>query len=239
MIKSRICQLVFQTAYCMLAIVAVAANLGLFKGEFNSDFYVYYTNLSNYICIGFMFASLVYTIKSANKKEDGYISLAPTFKFLCVILISVTFLVYNILLAKENTIAEYFTSLTNLTMHVILPIMFVLDWVLFYQHPNVKWYYPLLSTIMPLIYVGFILIRAAIVKDNANVVYPYFFLNLDKLGVNGFVKWIVILVAAFVALGYLIYALDRIKQIIAWSKNKRAKTNKEPRARSTNTKVEA
>lgn len=220
MIKSRTCQLVFQTAYCALAIVAIAANLGLFAGKFNSDFYVYYTSLSNYICIGFMFASLVCTIKAANKKQDRFVTLAPTFKFLCVILISVTFLVYNILLAKENTVAEYFTSLTNLTMHVILPVMFVLDWVLFYQHGLVKWYYPLLSTIMPLVYVCFILIRAAAIHGNANVVYPYFFLNLDKLGWGGFITWIVILVAAFVALGYLILLLDHIKQIIVKCKSK-------------------
>ena len=80
MIKNRNVQLLFQTIYCTLGVIGFLASLGLFDAEFNSDFYVYYTNLSNYICLGFMFASLVFTVKAANKKEDGACTLAPRFQ---------------------------------------------------------------------------------------------------------------------------------------------------------------
>lgn len=214
MIKNRNIQILFQTIYCTIGIVGLLASLGLFSAKFNTDFYVYYTNLSNYICIGFMFASLFKTMKKANKKEEGPVTFAPTFKFMSMIMIMVTFFVYNILLAKDNGIVEYFTSLNNLTMHVILPIMFVLDWVLFYEHDKTKWYYPLLSTIMPLIYVVFILIRATIINHTTtSVVYPYFFLNLETLGWQGFFMWLSILVFDFIALGYLIYMFDHVKYI--------------------------
>lgn len=224
MIKNKITQVVFQTIYCVLAIFGIIGSLGYFVVEFNDDFYLMYTNLSNYICISFMFVSLVYTIKQANKKEDGPVTLAPTFKFMCVIMILVTFLVYNFLLAQANGVRHYFTSVPNLTMHLILPVMFILDWVLFYEHGKVKWYYPLLSLIMPLIYVAFILIRAGIVHlahMSVKVLYPYFFLDLGTLGVGGFLGWLFALIAVFVALGYIIYALDNIKR---W-RNKKQKTN--------------
>ncbi|MGN1259104.1 MAG: Pr6Pr family membrane protein [Christensenellales bacterium] len=214
MIKNRNIQIVFQTIYCTLGVVGLFSSLGLFSAKFNTNFYVYYTNLSNYICIGFMFTSLFYTMKKANKNEDGPVTLAPAFKFMCMIMIMVTFFVYNILLAKDNTVIAYFTSLNNLILHVILPIMFVLDWVLFYEHDKTKWYYPLLSLIMPLIYVVFILIRGTIINHaTATVVYPYFFLNLDTLGLGGFFMWLSILVVVFVAIGYFIYMLDHIKCI--------------------------
>lgn len=214
MIKNKNIQILFQTIYCTLGIIGLLASLGLFSAKFNFDFYVYYTNLSNYICIGFMFVSLFYTMRKANKKEDGFITLAPAFKFMCMIMIMVTFFVYNILLAKDNGIVNYFTSINNLTMHVILPIMFVLDWILFYEHGKTKWYYPLLSVVMPLVYVAFILIRGAIINHaTVSIVYPYFFLNLDTLGWGGFSMWLSILIIAFVALGYLIYMFDHIKQI--------------------------
>jgi len=214
MIKNRNVQLLFQTIYCTLGVIGFLASLGLFDAEFNSDFYVYYTNLSNYICLGFMFASLVFTVKAANKKEDGACTLAPAFKFMCMIMIAVTFLVYNILLAKDKTPVEYFTSLSNLTLHLILPIMFILDWVLFYEHGKTKWSYPLLSLIMPLVYVALILIRSAIVNhETTPVVYPYFFLNVDNLGWGGFFTWLIILITIFIIIGYLIYILDHIKQI--------------------------
>lgn len=215
MIKNRSIQILFQAIYCTLAVVGLLASLGLFSAKFNGNFYVYYTNLSNYICIAFMFVSLFYTMKKANQKEDGPITLAPAFKFTCMIMIMVTFFVYNILLAKDYGVVAYFTSISNLTLHVILPIMFVLDWVLFYEHGETKWSYPLLSLIMPLVYVAFILVRGAIINHaTAAVVYPYFFLDLDTLGWGGLFGWVGVLLVAFVALGYLIYALDRIKYIV-------------------------
>ena len=214
MIKSRTAQLIFQSVYCTLAVIGTLASLGLFNGEFNTDFYVYYTNLSNYICMGFMFVILYQTAKSANKKEDGYCNTAPTFKFMCVIMIMVTFLVYNTLLAKDKTALEYFTSISNLTLHLILPIMFILNWILFYEHRKIKWYFPLLSLIMPLVYVVSILIRGAILSGKENILlYPYFFLNVDKLGWGGFFMWLAILISIFVIIGYLIFIFDNFKEI--------------------------
>ena len=217
MIKNRTAQLIFQTAYCVLALIGFITSLGYLNADFNENFYVYYTNLSNYICLGMMFCILRQTVKQANKKEDGYCTLAPTFHFLCVILILVTFLVYNILLADENTLLQYFTSLSNMLMHVILPIMFILNWVLFCEHGKLKWYHPLLSVIMPFIYVVAILIRAPFVTPSADaVIYPYFFLDVATLGWGGFFTWVTVLLAVFIAIGYGIYALDRLK-----SKNKK------------------
>ena len=156
MIKNKSFQLLFQTVYCVLGLIGVLNSLGFYAVDFNENFYVYYTNLSNYICLGVMTAALTDTYKKAKQKEDGCVKTAPTFTFLCVIMIMVTFLVYNILLADENTVVEYFTSQSNMIMHVILPIMFILNWVLFYEHPSLRWYHPLLSTVMPLVYVVFI-----------------------------------------------------------------------------------
>lgn len=212
MIKNRVVQIIFQTVYLTLAILGVIGSLGYFEQSFNGNFYAYYTNLSNYVCMGVMIAAFVHTIKSAIKKEDGFVKTTPAFKFLCVILILVTFLVYNILLAKEKSPSEYFLSLSNLLMHVILPIMFILHWVLFYEHGKVKWFHPLLCTIIPLGYVIFVLIRAAILKGiEGAMLYPYFFLNVDKLGWGGFFAWVSILVGIFVLIGYIIYFLDNIQ----------------------------
>lgn len=224
MIKNRTAQIVFQTVYCVLAVVGFLASLGLFNADFNENFYVYYTNLSNYICMVFMFILLVKNIKKANRKEeDNFSEYAPQFNFMCVIMITITCLVYNILLAKDNTVVSYFTSLSNLLLHVILPIMFVLNWVLFYEHGKTKWHYPLWSLLIPFVYVVYILIRAGIIGSGTNaLLYPYFFLNIGKLGWGGFFMWIGILLIAFTALGYIFYAFDHFKAI----KNKLKKSGK-------------
>jgi hypothetical protein len=90
--------------------------------------------------------------------------------------------------------------------------MYVLDWILFYEHKKVRWFYPLASVIFPLVYVAFVYIRAAIVNFNPEVpyLYPYFFLNLDNLGVAGVAKWVCILFAGFILLGYIFYGIDKV-----------------------------
>lgn len=213
MIKNRTAKLVFQTTYLVLGLIGILGSLGYFYGRFSNEFYIKYTSISNYICVGVMIACFIQTIKASNKNQDEYVSTCPKFYFMCNIMILVTFLVYNILLAKENSVSEYFLSISNLTNHLILPIMFVLHWVLFYEHGKTKWYYPLLSLILPLVYVAFILIRAAILGSNySGTLYPYFFLNVAKLGIGKFIIWILALVLIFTILGYIIFALDNLKR---------------------------
>lgn len=205
-------QLVFRAIYCTLGVVGLASSLGLFDARFDDDFYVYYTNLSNYICLAFMFGELRNTIKSSTKGER-HCDFMPTLKFTSVIMIMVTFLVYNILLANANSVVDYFTSLYNLSFHVILPLMFIVDWFIFYERGSVKWFYPLLCVIFPFVYVAFIMIRAAVLNWNPNeFLYPYFFLNVSKIGIKGVAVWLLILVVVFVGIGYLLMLIDKVKK---------------------------
>ena len=214
MIKNKLTQIIFRTVYIVLGVIGIIGSLGYFKQSFNSNFYVYYTNLSNYICFGVILFLLIKSIKNFGNEQQKSENLLPKFRFMCLIMILVTCLVYNILLAKENTVAEYFFSLSNLIMHLILPIMFTLDWVLFTEHGKTKWSYPLLSLIMPLAYVAIILFRALILgAEYTGLLYPYFFLNVKELGFGGVCVWLVILIAVFLLLGYAIYALDNLQKI--------------------------
>ena len=68
MIKSRTTQLIFQSIYIGIAIIAILASLGLFEMTYRWDFYVHFTNLSNYLCAIMMFLELHDTAK----KEIGF-----------------------------------------------------------------------------------------------------------------------------------------------------------------------
>lgn len=222
MIKNKLTQIIFRTVYIVLGIIGIIGSVGYFGRAFNNDFYLYYTNLSNYICFGIIVYALIKTIKSFKNNQSDYCRVLPKFKFMSLIMILVTCLVYNILLAKDYTVADYFFSIQNLIMHLILPIMFTLDWVLFTEHNQTKWFYPLISVIMPLIYVALILLRAVILgKKYSGLLYPYFFLNVSKLGIAGVISWVAVLVLIFVVLGYTIYALDNMKKILTKIKNRK------------------
>ena len=42
------------------------------------------------------------------------------------------------------------------------------------------------------------------------LIYPYFFVNLETQGIGGVAKWILILLVAFVAIGFLFFGLDKL-----------------------------
>ena len=72
MIKNRTAQLIYQTIYLTLGFVGLVASLGIFDNinTIRWDFYVHFTNISNFLCIGVIFAALIQT---ARKKEDSFV----------------------------------------------------------------------------------------------------------------------------------------------------------------------
>ena len=219
MIKNRTAQLIFQTVYCALGFVGCVACLGIFDNinMIRWDFYVHFTNISNFLCFGVMLTALIQTAK---KKEDSYVTVAPLLKFIGVLGILLTFLVFNIMLAgAEGRDPQLNWRVGSLLFHVTLPVLYIADWFLFYERKKCKWYYPIASIGFPVAYLVFIFIQAAIMGFDTSIlipgtttplIYPYFFVNLETQGVGGVIKWVIILLVAFVAVGYLFFGLDKL-----------------------------
>ena len=219
MIKNRTAQLIFQTIYVTLGLVGCVASVGIFDDvkHLRWDFYVHFTNLSNYLCLAVMVAGLIQT---ARKKEDSYVSAAPVAKFIGILGILLTFLVFNLMLAgapERETQANW--RVGSLLFHVVLPILYVADWFLFYERRKCKWYYPVASISFPVCYALFLLAQAVILNFDTTIkivntetplIYPYFFVNLDTQGVGGVLKWIGLFALAFLLVGYLFVGLDRL-----------------------------
>ena len=220
MIKNRTLQLIYQTVYCTLALVGSIACLGIFDDIklFRWDFYVYFTNLSNFLCFGVMLTALIQTIK---KKEDGFVSSCPLLKFIGMLGILLTFLVFNFVLAgAADRNPQLNWRIGSICFHVVLPLMYIADWFLFYERKKTTWRYPIASISFPLAYAIFLLIHAAILGFDTSIltptgttlIYPYFFVNLETQGVPGVLMWIAILSVAFVAMGFSFYGLDRLEK---------------------------
>lgn len=221
MIKSRTAQLIFQTVYCTIGFIGCIASLGVFDNiqVIRWDFYVHFTNLSNFFCLGVMLAALIQT---ARKKEDSYVSSTPALKFIGMLGILLTFLVFNIMLAgAPGRDPQLNWRIGSLAFHVVLPILYIADWFLFYERKRCKWYYPIASIAFPISYVIFLLIQAAILRFDTSIlvpttttplIYPYFFVNLESQGKAGALMWIGILAVAFIAVGFLFLGLDRLEK---------------------------
>ena len=219
MIKNRTAQLIYQTIYVTLGFVGIIASLGIFDNvsAIRWDFYVHFTNISNFLCIGVMLSELIQTAK---KKDNSFVSAAPILKFIGMLGILLTFLVFNIMLAgAEGRDPQANWRIGSLCFHVVLPVMYIADWFLFYERKKAKWYYPIASIAFPLVYVVFLIIQAVILSFDSSIlipttttplIYPYFFVNFETLGVAGVLMWIGILAVAFVVVGFLFFGLDKL-----------------------------
>lgn len=220
--KNRTVQLIFQSFYCALAVVAAVASVGFFDMIFRWDFYIYFTNISSYLCFIIGFIELWQT---ARKKEDSFVTVLPLLKFITMLGTILTFLVFNLLLANDpnRDPAENY-KVACVLCHIVLPIMYTADWLLFYERGNVQKTWPALSALFPLSYLLFVFIHGAVLRFDSTIlnytgsdplIFPYFFLNPARVGFGGVLLWCVMLLAAFLAGGFIFMAVDHLlKKII-------------------------
>ena len=213
MIKNRFTQLIYRVAFLTISVFGIIESFGLFAGQKPGfECLLYYTSLSNFLCFGVILAATVSTLNHLKRGEtEGYNTACPRFKFYSTIIILVTFIVYNFILA-DNMFEPGWNNLGNLTKHIVCPLMVVIDHLLFDEHRSLKWFDCLGCTVLPLIYVAVILVRAELLPAGySGTVYPYFFLDADELGYIGVAIWVLVLLAAFILIAFLFYLYDKIK----------------------------
>ena len=196
--------MIYRIVTCCVSALAVLLTFGVFYVGQGADgltweFLKYYTNISNYFVFAVSVVVLTDTVKRVYAGERvGYNRKILNLKFMTTVMILVTFLVYATLLGEPFT-ADFWQNLGNLSYHVFAPLLFIIDYFLFEEKKSVSVFAPLLSLIIPLVYVCYVFILGAAIKDFE---YPYFFLDVNDLGYGGVMVWVVILVLIFTVLGY-------------------------------------
>ncbi len=215
MIKNRTAQLVFKTAYCLIGLIGIIASFGVFDDDFFAEVYIYFTNWSNYLCFIIMLIELTHIIKEDKDSFAPYIGLL---KFTGLLSILITFWGYNFPFVEVEAITKDIAAsykVNSIVFHLVLPIMYFLDWILFYNRKNLKWMHLVYSTVFPVTYIIFILIRIKFLRsqnlhmDNL-IIYPYFFFDIDKQGWAGVFNWCVTIIMIFIAVGFVFVIVDRL-----------------------------
>lgn len=116
--------------------------------------------------------------------------------------ITVTFLVYHFILSP--------TSGDLNGLDYIVPIMTILDYIIF----DIKGIYKIIDHILwlliPIIYLAFILIKAKIGKPfSYGSYYPYFFVDIDKYGLKTVMRNVFFITLFFAVFGYVEYFIDK------------------------------
>ena len=122
--------------------------------------------------------------------------------------VTVTFLVYNLVLVPgggPDAVLLISGMPSSDLLHVVAPLLALLDWLLGRRHPGFAVRRSLLWLVYPLLYLG-----VSLLAGSRNGFYPYFFVDPDQIGGRAVGAYVVVLLVAFAALALLFAGLDRL-----------------------------
>lgn len=212
MIKVKENSILFRLLIIFRLFIVGMAGFGLYLQLFPDYWFrlTYYTLLSNIIAFVFYLYLLVKMITSPVESPEN--ERLMRLKAGMTVAVLLTFLVYVALLAPIAK-PEDFYHWKNYTLHYIVPISTTVDWLLFDKKGCYKRIDPMLWTIVPILYTVGSLIKGYIfripIPMQEHSPYPYFFLNVDKYGWDGFFKYFFGILVCYMVLGFTMYLIKR------------------------------
>ena len=204
--------ILYKIIISVIGIFAVINGFFTTNLKFDIETIYYFTYQSNILVIIYFFLDIINIIK---KNETFY----PRLKGAVTMSITVTFLIYHFLLSPTAEKYEGLEYIRNIILHYIVPIMTILDYIIFDKKGIYKIIDPLLWLLIPFLYFAFILIRARLGEPFSDgSYYPYFFVDIDKYGLKIVLRNVFFITIFFTILGYIEYFIDRLLKRL--SKNK-------------------
>ena len=193
--------------YRMLLFVLAFIGVYLEFKKGGAGMILYYTVLSNLLVLLFV-GYLLYLMSRG--RDDWRSTKLLRIKGGVAMSILITFVVYHVML-RPIADPSKFWSLDNMLCHYIVPIMFVLDTLLFDERGEYRKSEPFYWTSVPLIYMVVSLFNGIVtripVPDAKDSPFPYFFVNVDKYGWGFVAIHCLVIFLAYLAVGYLLFGI--------------------------------
>lgn len=187
----------------LLALVGVLIQIGIFEDELMIYNLNYYTLLSNILCIVYFIIDIIYILKVKDNK-----TFCPPLKSIMTMSITVTMLIV-IFLLQGSFPTTGLIGLSFIILHYIVPIMVILDWLLFDKKGLYKVTYPFLNLIVPAVYYIYVIILVNTGYEFSTASkYPYPFLDKYKLGYSKVIISDIVIVILYIILGFIYYFID-------------------------------
>jgi hypothetical protein len=158
------------------------------------DFFSFFTITSNILVAAVLAAAL--TRPSARLAQPAAFAAGSVYIFV----VAVT---YELLLRGDP---RGLHLVADTGIHVITPTLFILIWLAWIPKDGLRWSQPLAWLIYPTVYTAYTLARGALIHR-----YPYFFVDVDRLGYPQALLNGVLFLVGFWLLGLGAVALGRVK----------------------------
>jgi hypothetical protein len=210
-------QLIYRILLVMVGITGCILGL-INKGAHCLLFYTYWSGwFATFVAI----LTLVSTIVQLAKGEkEGYNRYVPILKFTANIFIIATFIVAGFVLPDKIWSVAYWTYPTGIFYHFLLPIMTVLDSILFDRKRSYRVSYPFFAVIPSLLYWIVIIWRflayrnslgGSIPESEWDNYYPYGFTNIDKsASLGGLIGLLAGILVGLILIGFGYWAINKL-----------------------------
>ena len=199
----------------ILGIILTAVSTSFMGGA--SVFY-FFTVQSNIFIIAMAFLFLGHEIICLINKKETINQVMLQIKFVATVAITITFLVFFTMLAPLMGV-DYLLSFKNFSLHAIVPMLAIIDFIVFDTDINLSYPKSLIATIAPISYVFFVYAIGVPLKLQyaENLYFPYFFLNYEQNGFFfekgfGVIPWVIVLLTAICGLSLLFCFFIKLRQ---------------------------
>lgn len=193
-----------------LCLICLVDKTKILKRQFDGSIFLFFTNLSALLCLFFYGIDIWYYITF-----NGEGTLILNLKGAIVLYTFVTMIVYNFVLVPKhrNTgINHSFYNFQDTTIHCIIPVLTLLDWLLLSLKKEIIALAPIVWLSVPLLYFAIAIIKGKLKLGNkfeyADSFYPYFFIDIDQIGFKKVMTNFMVFLLIFGILGYIIFFID-------------------------------
>ena len=212
-IRSRTASVAWKLVLVAFATYGLLDGAGILAGRYDANFPHMFTNISNLFAWGYFLCAAIWII--AHRDEEA-VAPAPGFKYTATVSLLVTMLIAHFMLFDAMFRGGQ-VVFHLVVLHYIVPIMTLLDWLLFDEKGAMPAWGPLAWMSLVLAYLVFTMVVVGVFGifwgggTTADITsYPYTFLDPAISGVGGVVGFCAAMLVAFVALGYLLFGIDRL-----------------------------
>ncbi len=191
--------------YRMVIIVVAALSLYLnFRFLSFEKGILYFTNLSNLLCLVYFLILVILMLTNKLKKNGAYYITKGT----VTMGITATFFIYNFVLAGQISDFKDHALECNL-VHLVVPILVILDYILFGEKGHLKREYPIIWSFIIIVYQLFVLVYISLGGTflHGNT-YPYYYMDVEKYGMLGVMVNLLVIYVFFVGYGSIVQIID-------------------------------
>ena len=213
-IRSRSLSLLWKLAILVFGLYGLLDGAGILAGAYTKNFPHMFTNVSNLFAWAYFALALVWMLADRRREEAS--GFAPFLKYTAMVSLLVTMLIAHFMLF-DAMFRDGRLVLHLVVLHYIVPILSLLDWLLFDEKGRMPLWGPLSWISLAVCYLAFSMIGAGLLGldlgggTTADITrYPYDFLDPGLVGPGAVAAFCGAMVAAFILLGYVIWGIDRL-----------------------------